>query len=149
MNTNKGTSIIFVRCNNDEPEVLLFLRDNKDTIPYPDCWDILGGHVESGETPEECIVREMLEEIEIDIGTPELFDIYRMNDRIEYTYWKYFSRDAEDIQLNEGQKLRWFTEKEIRDMKDEDISFGFRQVLIDFFNSKKSIAGTSLTPLSK
>ena len=134
MDTHEGTSIIFVKLDNNESKVLLFLRDNIDSIPYPNCWDILGGHVENGETPEECIVREMKEEIEYDIGTPELFRIYRMNDRIEYTYWQPFNLEIEDIKLNEGQALRWFTEKDIRNMKEEDFSFGFREVLFDFFH---------------
>jgi 8-oxo-dGTP diphosphatase len=134
MDTLKGTSIIFVRLDNEEPEVLLFLRDNIDTIPYPNCWDIPGGHVEINETPEECIVREMMEEIGIDIGTPELFRIYKIKDRTEYTYWQAAIFDIDDIQLNEGQALRWFSEKEIRDMRDEDFSFGFRQVIFDFFH---------------
>ena len=133
MDTHEGSSIIFVKPDNNQPEVLLFLRDDIDTIPYPDCWDILGGHVEIGETPEECIVREMQEEIGVDIGTPELFRIYKMNDRTEHVYWQVADFNIDDIQLNEGQALRWFTEKEIRDMKEEDFSFGFRQVLFDFF----------------
>ena len=138
MDTLQGTSIIFLRFINDEPEVLLFLRDDKDTIPYPNCWDILGGHVESGETPDECIVREMKEEIGIDIGTPELFRLYKMNNRTEYTYWQVATFDIDDIELNEGQALRWFSEREIRNMSDEDFSFGFRQVLFDFFNDSIS-----------
>lgn len=58
-----GTSIIF---KNSRNEVLLFLRDDKPEIPYPNLWDIPGGHFEAGETPEACIVREMIEEIETD-----------------------------------------------------------------------------------
>jgi len=30
---------------------------------YPDCWDVIGGHVEAGETLEQTLVREVLEEI--------------------------------------------------------------------------------------
>lgn len=29
---------------------------------YPDCWDVLGGHLEAGETPEQALVREVQEE---------------------------------------------------------------------------------------
>ncbi len=132
----EGTSIIFVRVDNNEPKVLLFLRDDKDDIPYPNCWDILGGHVEPGETPEECIAREMLEEIGVLIEPPTLFNKYRIKNRLEYTYWQPFSLDIDKIQLNEGQALRWFTEDEIRDMDDKLFSFGFREVLFDFFRDR-------------
>ncbi|MCH1866630.1 NUDIX hydrolase [Nocardioides sp. CFH 31398] len=30
---------------------------------YPDCWDFVGGHVESDELPEEAVRRECLEEL--------------------------------------------------------------------------------------
>jgi 8-oxo-dGTP diphosphatase len=29
---------------------------------YPDCWDVLGGHFEAGETPEQALIREVQEE---------------------------------------------------------------------------------------
>ncbi len=29
---------------------------------YPDCWDVLGGHLEAGETPEQALIREVQEE---------------------------------------------------------------------------------------
>ena len=58
----KGTSIIFV---NDKRQILLFLRDDKPGLPYRNMWDIPGGHVEDGETPEQCIVREMKEEMDL------------------------------------------------------------------------------------
>src|SRR5580693_10764124 len=65
-----GASIIFL---NDTRQVLLLLRDNNKAIPFPNCWDLPGGHVEAGETPFECIRREMREELEMELEHPRLF----------------------------------------------------------------------------
>jgi 8-oxo-dGTP diphosphatase len=32
---------------------------------YPDCWDIIGGHVETGESLEQTLARELKEEIDV------------------------------------------------------------------------------------
>ena len=29
---------------------------------YPDCWDLVGGHVQMGESPQQAVIRECLEE---------------------------------------------------------------------------------------
>lgn len=34
---------------------------------YPDCWDLVGGHVESGELPHQAISRECLEELGVHV----------------------------------------------------------------------------------
>lgn len=34
---------------------------------YPDCWDLVGGHVEPGESPEQAVDRECLEEIAVEV----------------------------------------------------------------------------------
>lgn len=34
---------------------------------YPDCWDLIGGHIETDETPEEAARRECQEEIAVDV----------------------------------------------------------------------------------
>ena len=52
---------------NDKGEFLLALRDNKPGIPFPNHWDLIGGHVEDGETPEEALVREVKEELDIEL----------------------------------------------------------------------------------
>ncbi len=57
----------------NKKEVLIFLRDNTQEIPYPNMWDVLGGHVELDETPKECIIREMKEEIGLDL---EIFSCF-------------------------------------------------------------------------
>jgi 8-oxo-dGTP diphosphatase len=92
--------------------------------------------VEEGETPEECIQREMREEIDIDIGRPMLFHEYHMTDRIEFTFWQEAEFELSEIALHEGQRLKWFTENEILEMSDDDLAFGFRKVLLDFYRER-------------
>jgi len=123
----KGTSIIFV---NDQQQVLLLLRDDKPTIPYPNMWDVPGGHVDAGETPEACIIREMKEEMDLTLEEFERFSVVEFTDRVEYTFWKRANLDIEKIDLQEGQGLRWFTELEAKKTK---LAYGFNEIIGDFF----------------
>lgn len=118
---------------NASDRVLLLLRDDTPTIPFPNCWDVPGGHVEDGETPEQCIRREMLEEIEYDLGSPRLFQVYDFADRVEYAFWQRADFDAARLPLHEGQRLQWFSEREIRRLKDSEVAFGLRDVILDFY----------------
>jgi 8-oxo-dGTP diphosphatase len=133
MPSKKGASIVFL---NNANQVLLLLRDDKKDIPFPNCWDVLGGHVEEGETPRECIVREMNEEIGKRLEDPSLFNVYDMEDRIEYTFWQREDFDIDEIHLNEGQRLKWFTEEEIERMSNEELAYGFKSILLDFFHQE-------------
>ena len=126
----KGTSIIFI---NDKNELLLLLRDNIPTIPYPNMWDLPGGHVEAGETPAECIVREMKEEMDLILDEFSLFSVDEFKDRIEYTFWKEVDFDVDQVNLNEGQMIKWFTETEARNAK---LAYGFNQIVNSFFEKR-------------
>jgi 8-oxo-dGTP diphosphatase len=123
----KGCSIIFI---NDDHQVLLFLRDNIPTIPFPNMWDVPGGHVEPDETPESCIVREMKEEMELELKDFSLFSIMEFPDRIEYTFWKKSNLDIGSIILHEGQRLKWFDRNEI---EKTELAMGFNEILSSFF----------------
>jgi len=130
----KGTSIIFV---NDQQQVLLFLRDDKPTIPYPNTWDVPGGHMDAGETPEACIIREMKEEMGLTLKEFERFSVMEFTDRKEYTFWKQANLDIEKIDLQEGQGLRWFTELEAKNTK---LAYGFNEIIEDFFKKAPFIS---------
>ncbi|GGA24238.1 NUDIX domain-containing protein [Okeania sp. KiyG1] len=70
MNKIQGSVIILLNSNN---EILLVLRDDKNSIPFPNTWNLLGGFIENGELPEECICREIREEIEIELTDINFF----------------------------------------------------------------------------
>ncbi|MEQ7011189.1 NUDIX domain-containing protein [Actinopolymorpha sp. B17G11] len=42
---------------------------------YPDCWDLVGGHLEPGETPEQAVRRECREEIAVDVSELRRVDV--------------------------------------------------------------------------
>lgn len=123
----KGSSIIFV---NEKEQILLFLRDNKPDLPYPNMWDVPGGHVEANESPDECIIREMKEEMDVDIDEFDLFSKVEFEDRIEYTFWAKADFDINVIVLVEGQKLKWFTRD---DAKQTPLAYGFNEILEEFY----------------
>lgn len=62
-----GVKIALIKNN----EVLVIQRDNKPGLRYANLWDFAGGGREDGETPFECISREVNEELGI-ILKPEM-----------------------------------------------------------------------------
>lgn len=122
-----GCSILFV---NEQRQILLFLRDDLPRLPYPNTWDVPGGHVEAGETPAQCIVREMKEEMGLDIEGFELFSVKEFSDRIEHTFWKPLDLPIDEITLQEGQCLKWFSEQEAGATV---LAYGFNEIVAEFF----------------
>ena len=61
-----GVKIAFIKDN----QVLVSLRDDLPTIPYPNTWDLPGGGREGAETPFECVAREVWEELGLTL-TPD------------------------------------------------------------------------------
>ena len=75
---------------NDNNEVLISLRKNKEE--YNGYWEYPGGKVESGETIEQGLVREIKEELDLDIAkncvAPLTFSIdeQKVNETILFLY---------------------------------------------------------------
>jgi 8-oxo-dGTP diphosphatase len=135
--SKRGCGILFFR--KEGPAVLVYRRDAKPQIPFPDHLDIVGGHVEEGETPEQAIVREVAEELhDLRINQPltlnefELFTIYEDGQQEHYIFCKEADFEVNDLHLKEGQCLLWLREE---DIDTASIAFGFEKVLRDFFHS--------------
>lgn len=111
---------------NDKGEFLLYLRDNKPDIPFPDHWDLIGGHVEEGETPEEALVREVKEELDIDLKEYTFYKKYECltgdaYENIKYIYYGKFNLPIEKVTLLEGVRPQYFSRIEIPDVKFANI----------------------------
>ena len=57
---------------NSENEILICQRGPGGSCEF--LWEFPGGKIEQGESPEECLVRECREELEIDIEVLDLFE---------------------------------------------------------------------------
>jgi 8-oxo-dGTP diphosphatase len=104
---------------NRKGEILLLLRDNIPTIGHPDHWNIVGGVIEEGETPEEAALREAEEEIGVRPAGVSLFRLYSIGDRRHaepvpyYVYWSRLDKGLAELTLGEGQDMRFFPPEEL------------------------------------
>lgn len=128
MTKNLGAGILLINSRN---ELLMLLRDNIPTIPFPNMWDIPGGQVEFGENPEETVKREMMEEMDLELGKIQLFKVYEGDDLIDTVFWKRVDLDPDKINLQEGQKLAYFSRVELSKLK---LAFNYNSVVEEFFN---------------
>ena len=102
-------------------------------------WDLPGGNLENGETPRECITREIEEELGLQVHNFEFFEVREFSDRLEYTFWQRADFDIQKITLSEGQQLAWFSERKAKMTK---LAFEFNDTVISFFEKAPFKFGT-------
>jgi 8-oxo-dGTP diphosphatase len=90
--------------------LVIYLRDDKPDIPFPNHWDLIGGHVEAGETPEQALVRETKEEIGLELKQWRFFRRYEClagdaYPNIKFIYHAKIDCLAAELPLFEGQRL--------------------------------------------
>jgi 8-oxo-dGTP diphosphatase len=106
--------------------LLIYLRDDKPEIPFPNHWDLFGGHLEDGEAPEQALVREVKEELGVTLQQWQFFrrfdcaagDAYP---NVKHIYWATIGQTARQLALHEGQRLRSITMAERPEIKFANI----------------------------
>ena len=53
----------------------VLLTKRKADVPYPLLWEFPGGKLEPGEDPRDCIVREIREELAIDVAVAGIYEV--------------------------------------------------------------------------
>lgn len=104
--TEVATCLLFDRDQN----LVIYLRDNKPSIPFPNSWDLFGGTLEDGETPEQALSRELSEELSITDFSPHFFRDYScvtgdVSPNIKHVFWAIIEQSWDELTLNEGQQL--------------------------------------------
>ena len=86
------------------------LRDSRPDISYPDHWGLFGGLLEMGETPEQCIEREMVEELGLTLDTARLaFVKIHRDDFISHVFRYPAPLNLAGALLREGQRLEFLS----------------------------------------
>ncbi len=82
---------------------------------YPNCWDLIGGHIEAGETPEVAVRRECAEEIGVEAQALHHVPMACSEPSIEMHAFLVVSRRGEPVNLSpeEHDALRWFRAGEL------------------------------------
>ncbi|HEX2869439.1 MAG TPA: 8-oxo-dGTP diphosphatase [Ignavibacteriales bacterium] len=99
---------------------LMLHRIKKQNDMHEGKWNGLGGKLETGETPEECVIREVLEESGFKIVSPRLhgFITFPLFDGVDDWYVFVYSADkfeGEMIDSDEGV-LKWIPNDELFDL---------------------------------
>jgi 8-oxo-dGTP diphosphatase len=85
--------------------LLMHLRDDKPGIPNPGCWAGFGGAVEEGETVEQALHREVLEETGLDIKSATFLTVevdHEGDGRAVSLFYVAGDYRPEEIDLQEG-----------------------------------------------
>ena len=90
--------------------LMIYLRDDRADIPFPNHWDFFGGHVEQGETPEQALLREVKEELGTELVEWQFFRSYEYVEGDVYPNRKFIYRArvdkaVDELTLYEGQRL--------------------------------------------
>lgn len=117
MKTVKVVAAIIKAVNeNGEPIIFATQRGYGD---FKGGWEFSGGKIESGETPQEALKREIIEELDTEVSVGELMDT------VEYDYPQFhLSMDCfwcqivrGNLVLKEHEAARWLTKDELNNVE--------------------------------
>lgn len=89
-------------------KVLLHHRDDKPSITNPGKWALFGGHIDLGESPADAIIRELHEEIGLQVKQPQLFTVLHGVTARYHMFLVPIIATVEELVLTEGQGMAYY-----------------------------------------
>lgn len=123
-----------------DDKLIVFLRDDKPGLFNANMWDLPGGGRENGESPIECVIREVYEEFELKLSQNNIvwekaFPAQKDPNQIAYfMVAKIESNRIKNLNLNEGQKWTLMTVEEF--LNNDDVIPALKQRFQTFLDSK-------------
>jgi len=84
----------------DNIKKILLIKRSPDKKVYPNAWAFPGGRSEEGESPEDTVIREIKEEIDLDFVIERLFET---NINSEKTVYRFLGEASGEIVLQEEE----------------------------------------------
>ena len=117
MKTVKVVAAI-IKADNENGETIIFATQ-RGYGDFKGGWEFPGGKIESGETPQEALKREIIEELDTEVSVGELMDT------VEYDYPQFhLSMDCfwcqivrGNLVLKEHEAARWLTKDELNNVE--------------------------------
>lgn len=105
---------------NQNGKFLLQHRDDNPRILFPGHWGLFGGRVKAGETFKEGLIREVREELGIDISSKKIEFLFdnTFSDRIGVIFHIKMDMSLDEISLTEGQEAKFFSKNDILELKE-------------------------------
>jgi 8-oxo-dGTP diphosphatase len=130
----RSAAVIFhIRSTN---QLMFYIRSDNTSIPFPNMLDIIGGHVETGESPRETALREVAEELDdLNTGQPfvppnlTLFKSYVDSQGFEQNVFSCELEKPPNLRLNEGQHLVFLRPE---DATQANFAFHFNAVVREY-----------------
>jgi 8-oxo-dGTP diphosphatase len=124
---------------NDKNQVLLAKRSENKKLDAG-LWETFGGSLKFGESPKECLEREISEELCCKLKNIELLDVYSyVNNTLEMQLIsiQYIAQiDGFPIfNAKEIADLKWFTKQEVKKLK---FSVNCKERILDYFRRVRS-----------
>ena len=96
---------------------------------YPDCWDLIGGHIEVGESPEQAVRRECREEIAVEVSDIHPLDIGLSDPALVAHAFLVTAWVGQPVNAapDEHDALRWFSAGDLSNLQLADP--GYREWL--------------------
>lgn len=120
-------AIAIIKVIKDNKPAYLLISPKKDFGKYTGYYYPPGGHIDQGETEQEALIRELKEELNLNISPITKIAETKADIKDQVTYWWECKAQSTDIKIQESEiaNYGYFTENDMKNLKiwPETVSF--------------------------